>query len=89
MLAGTDVDGDPLTFTHGQPSHGALTGTPPSLTYVPAAGYAGPDSFTFTVNDGAVDSAPATVSITVTPAATLVYATDRFESNNFIGGTGS
>ncbi len=65
-LTGSDPDGDPLTFAIGTPpAHGALTGTPPNVTYTPAAGYAGPDSFTFTVNDGTVTSAPATVSITV------------------------
>ncbi len=36
------------------------------MTYTPAANYNGADSFTFTVNDGTVTSAPATVSITVT-----------------------
>lgn len=67
-LSGTDADpGDTLTSAVAtSPAHGTLTGTPPALTYTPAAGYVGPDSFTFTVNDGHVDSAPATVSITVT-----------------------
>ena len=50
-----------------RPAHGTLSGTAPNLTYTPAANYNGPDSFTFTVNDGTVDSAAATVSITVTP----------------------
>ena len=49
------------------PAHGTLTGTVPNLTYNPAANYNGPDSFTFKANDGRVDSAAATVSITVTP----------------------
>lgn len=66
-LTGSDVDDDPLTFALGAPpSHGGLTGTPPNVTYTPTTGYFGPDSFTFTVNDGTVTSGPATVSITVT-----------------------
>jgi hypothetical protein len=39
-----------------------------SVTYTPNLNYNGPDSFTFIVNDGTVDSPPATVNITVTPA---------------------
>ena len=68
-LAGTDPDGDSLTFAIGSgPSHGTLSGTGATRTYTPAAGYSGDDSFTFTVNDGALESVPATVSITVTAA---------------------
>src|SRR5207245_7703818 len=37
----------------------------PNLTYTPAANYNGPDSFTFTANDGELDSNVATVSITI------------------------
>jgi hypothetical protein len=37
------------------------------VTYTPAANYNGPDSFTFKANDGSLDSAPAMVTITVTP----------------------
>ena len=65
-LSGTDADGDALTFAVGTPTHGTLSGTAPNLTYAPTANYNGPDSFTFTVNDGTVTSAPGTVSITVT-----------------------
>jgi MYXO-CTERM domain-containing protein len=65
-LAGTDVDGDSLSFAVvTQPAHGALTGSGASLTYTPAANYNGADSFTFKANDGALDSAAATVSLTV------------------------
>ncbi|MCP5524754.1 MAG: tandem-95 repeat protein [Verrucomicrobiales bacterium] len=63
-----DVDGDPFSVAVvGGPSHGTLSGTAPNLTYHPNYGYNGPDSFTFKVNDGTVDSSPAAVSITVTP----------------------
>ncbi|HEX3761725.1 MAG TPA: Ig-like domain-containing protein [Kofleriaceae bacterium] len=66
VLAGSDVDGDALQFAVADPpQHGALTGTPPRLTYTPAADHNGPDSFTFTATDGSLTSPPATVSITV------------------------
>src|ERR1043166_1554025 len=65
-LTGSDADGDTLTYSIvAGPSHGVLTGTPPGVTYIPASGYLGADSFTFKVNDGKVDSAPATISINV------------------------
>jgi Tol biopolymer transport system component len=67
-LSGSDPDGDPLQFALVDlPQHGALTGSPPQLTYTPAANYNGPDSFTYTATDGTLTSAPATVSITVKP----------------------
>lgn len=68
-LTGSDADNDPLTYSVvSGPTHGSLGGTAPNLTYTPALNYSGPDSLTFKVNDGALDSSPATVSITVTPA---------------------
>ncbi|MBK8039286.1 MAG: tandem-95 repeat protein [Verrucomicrobiaceae bacterium] len=67
-LSGTDADGDVLTFTvTRQPQHGILTGTAPALVYTPAANYHGTDDFAFQVNDGAVSSAEAVVSLTVIP----------------------
>ncbi|PYK07919.1 MAG: adhesin, partial [Verrucomicrobia bacterium] len=66
-LAASDVDGDPLTYTVTGPSHGALSGTAPNVTYTPNPNYNGNDSFTFKVNDGTVDSDVATVSITLSP----------------------
>ncbi len=75
-LSGSDVDGDALTYSvTSQPSHGTLTGTAPNLTYTPALNDNGPDSFTYTVSDGTLTSAPATVSITVTPVNDAPTAT--------------
>lgn len=60
--------GEALTYTIVlAPDWGVLSGTPPSVTYTPFAGFSGSDSFTFKVTSGGVDSAPATVSLTVNP----------------------
>ncbi len=68
-LSATDADGDALAFSIvSAPSHGTLSGTLPNLTYS-SSGYAGPDSFSFKVNDGLADSNTATVSINVTNTA--------------------
>jgi VCBS repeat-containing protein len=67
-LGASDVEGDALTWIVDAPAHGTLSGTAPDLRYTPDAGWSGSDSFTFKVNDGALDSNVATVSITVTPA---------------------
>jgi len=65
----TDVDGDALMVSEvTQGGHGAVVingdGT---LTYIPAADFFGPDSFTYTVSDGHGGTATATVGLTVTP----------------------
>lgn len=60
----TDIDDGPKTITgktdgaHGQV---AITNGGDGLTYTPAAGYCGPDSFSYTLNGGST----ATVAITV------------------------
>lgn len=51
------------------PQHGTLSGTPPALTYTPAPGYTGTDSFTFRVRDCIQDSNAATVTLTITEGA--------------------
>ena len=68
VLTASDDDGDSLTYSIlDGPDHGTLTGTAPNLTYTPHLDYNGPDSFTFTANDGTDDSNVATVSITLAP----------------------
>jgi len=77
-LTASDVDGDTLTYSvEVEPSHGTLSGTAPNLTYSPEANYNGPDSFSFKVNDNTVDSAVATVNITVNPRNDAPVATDN------------
>jgi len=76
-LMGSDPDLDPLTYsTIAGPSHGSLNGTEPNLTYTPSPNFNGSDSFTFKVNNGTADSAPATVSITVSPVNDPPVAND-------------
>lgn len=65
-LTGFDPEGSPLTYSIvSGPTSGTLTGTPPNLIYIPAPGFLGNASFTFKVNDGSLDSAPATVTLSV------------------------
>src|SRR5262249_11674707 len=76
-LTATDVEASPLTFTIvSGPAHGTLTGTPPTVSYQPAANYNGSDSFTFKANDGELDSNVATATITVTPVNDAPVAVD-------------
>lgn len=64
----TGTGGSPLTYAISTaPKNGTLSGSGSSRTYTPKANYAGKDSFYFTVTWGCQRSAPAKVSITVTP----------------------
>jgi uncharacterized protein YhjY with autotransporter beta-barrel domain len=76
-LAGTDPNSPARTLTYTvatQPQHGTLSGAAPNLTYTPAAGYFGADSFTFTVSNGVSTSAPATVTLMVQQPLPVVNA---------------
>jgi hypothetical protein len=58
--------GDAVTFSVlSNPTNGTLAGSSSNVTYTPHQGYLGVDSFTFTVNDGALTSRTATAHITV------------------------
>ncbi len=66
ILTATDAENDPLTYSIVTgPTHGGLSGTPPNVTYTPAANYHGTDRFTFRANDGQVDSNTATIAVTI------------------------
>ncbi|MDB5338549.1 MAG: tandem-95 repeat protein, partial [Planctomycetaceae bacterium] len=70
QLAGTDANGDTLTFSLGSTlaAHGVVSiTTSGAFTYTPNTGYTGSDAFSFKVNDGLVNSADATVSVQVAP----------------------
>jgi hypothetical protein len=62
------VDGNPLTYTIStSPTKGTVTvnATTGAFTYTPLAGRTGADSFRFRANDGTVNSAQTTISITI------------------------
>ncbi|TNC46508.1 Ig-like domain-containing protein [Mumia zhuanghuii] len=63
-LAGADADGDDLTYSYEQPANGTVTGDGPTVTYTPADGFSGTDTFDYTVSDGQ-DEATGTVTVTV------------------------
>ena len=63
----TDVDGDPLSISSNTAAaHGTVSCTPTVCTYTPGGDYNGPDSFTYTISDGAGGTSTATVTLTVT-----------------------
>lgn len=64
------------------PAHGTLTGTAPNLTYTPAAGYSGPDHFSFQTVDDQTTSDPGTVSIIVGTAGAGLKA-EYFDNPDF------
>jgi len=71
-LSCSDANGNPLTLrVAGRPARGtaAISGT--TATYSPAAATAGVDTFTIVANDGAADSAPATVTVATAAVTTL------------------
>ena len=92
ILSGSDVETCELTFVLVDlPDFGGIgtasnlacvAGTPNtdtrSVTYTSNAGYGGPDSFSYRVNDGAADSPIVTVSITVSalPVTPTVHVGD-------------
>jgi hypothetical protein len=63
----TDVDGDTLSVqSFGQAANGTVVeNADGTLNYTPNAGFAGTDTFTYTVSDGLDEDGPATVTVTV------------------------
>ncbi|MEO5714434.1 MAG: Ig-like domain-containing protein [Luteolibacter sp.] len=86
----TDAQANPLTAAlDAGPGHGSVTlNANGGFTYTPAAGYTGPDSFTYHANDGGLDSNVAAVSISVQQIASGSVFNGSFESD-FTGWTTS
>jgi outer membrane protein OmpA-like peptidoglycan-associated protein len=62
----SDADGDTLTIVSvSQPANGQVSVSGGQVLYTPAEGYAGSDSFSYTVEDGFGGQASANVSVTV------------------------
>ena len=79
-VSGDDDDDDNDTLTYvltDSTDNGDITfNADGSYTYTPDPDYNGPDAFSFIVDDGETVSAPATVSITVTPVNDAPVALD-------------
>jgi hypothetical protein len=73
-----NADTNFYTYTvTSSPTNGTLTGTPPNLTYTPANGFEGMDSFQFTASDGVwTAGSPATVTLYVVAGPILTAESD-------------
>ena len=83
-VSATDVDGDDLTYTLvDDVTSGSLTfNSDGTFTYIPAADFNGTDSFTFSANDGTVDSNTATFTITVNAVNDAPVAADGSDTTD-------
>ena len=73
LAKAADLDGHPLTLTAVSPASaqgGTVSLADAGVTYTPASGFLGADSFTITVADGFGGSVVGTVNATITAAAT-------------------
>ncbi|GLQ46508.1 hypothetical protein GCM10007862_15590 [Dyella lipolytica] len=71
-ISGTDVTGVTVA---SNPSHGTVSVSGETITYMPSATfYGGTDTFTYAATNPGGNSAPATITITVTPLSTPAAA---------------
>lgn len=86
MLGGYDPNGTGnLVYSIvSPPKNGTLSDALPDITYTPNWNFIGIDSFSYRVNNGTLDSEPATVLITVSGTGSLVYS---FDNPDNISGT--
>lgn len=95
-VAGTDIDGDTLSYAAAGALRGTVSGgANGAFTYTPNKGFYGSDSFVVTVSDGNGGVARQTVNVTVNNVASPIvdgpkfrlFANDGFTGE--IGGSGS
>ena len=72
-----DVDGDALTYSVTAATHGTSGFSAGQITYDPDPDYNGADGFTYTANDGTLDSNAADVDVTVNPVNDAPVADDE------------
>ena len=77
-ITASDDQNDALTYSVQTQPNGTLTGSGPTYTYIPPAGFIGVTSFTYLVNDGQENSNLATVTINVTQVNDTPVAVDDF-----------
>ena len=71
----TDPDGDAIAVSSvGAPAHGAAETVDGAVRYTPVEGFAGEDTFTYTVSDGRGGTGTAVVTVTVQDLAALLDA---------------
>ncbi|MFN3806516.1 Ig-like domain-containing protein [Asticcacaulis sp.] len=82
-----DPDGDTITLTGvGTPAHGTASVSGSQVTYTPAGGYSGSDTFSYTISDGFGGTATGQISVVVSaPPAPSVSATSLNLAYNTAG----
>ncbi|WP_412470671.1 tandem-95 repeat protein [Halobacteriovorax sp. RT-2-4] len=87
LTAGSDIEADTLSYIIvSTPANGSLSctgGTSTACTFIPDSNFNGSTTFTYKVNDGALDSTLATVTINVSAVNDVpVMAADQAHSTN-------
>jgi gliding motility-associated-like protein len=84
QVAGSDTDGDRVTFTKAtDPANGTVVVDPDgTYTYMPNTNYHGPDNFNITVSDGNGGVTTVTVNVNVSPANDVPTGTGDTKTTN-------
>jgi hypothetical protein len=86
----SDADGDTLTYAiEGEPADGAALVDGSNLKYNPDLNFNGPNSFTYSANDGTASSDSATVHVTVNPVNDPPTTPGAITSNEALNNDGT